>query len=126
MSRAAELHQQGVAATVSGDVSEARSLLVRAREAALAEGNAEVQARAESTLAYLSADESDIDKALALNDDALGHDGLAAETRGALLQQRATLLRRAGRAAEALAVFGDAIEALDRAPLSCSPCRRFQ
>lgn len=111
MSRAAELHRQGVAATVSGDLQQARSLLARSRATAVSEGDAETQARAESTLAYLAADESDIDRALELNDEALGHD-LAMQTRGALLQQRATLLRRAGRAAEALAVFGDAIEAL--------------
>ena len=116
MSRAAELHQEGVAATVSGDVQQARRLLERARDAALSEGDAEIQARAESTLAYLAADESDIDQALNLNDEALGHDDLADQTRGALLQQRATLLRRAGRAAEALAVFGEAIDALANYP----------
>ncbi|MER6973228.1 CHAT domain-containing tetratricopeptide repeat protein [Nocardioides sp. NPDC000445] len=116
MSSAEELHQMGVGASVSGDVSEAQRLLNKARELAVAEGNNEVQARAESTLAYLAADESNFDKALDLLDRALTLDGLKTKTSGALLQQRATLLRRAGRAAESLAVFGEAIRALANHP----------
>jgi tetratricopeptide (TPR) repeat protein len=106
----AELHRLGVAALSSGKVAEARNLLESALRLA---ASAPLLARIESTLAYLEADASDLERALELCDRALRFEGIGGATRGALLQQRATLLRRAGRASDALAAFDESIEALD-------------
>ncbi|MEU6133350.1 CHAT domain-containing protein [Nocardioides sp. NPDC047086] len=104
-----ELHKQGVAALRSGDFDRAKALFGRALSLATAP---EVLARIESSLAYLEVDESNLTVALEKSDRALGF-GVEGFTRGVLLAQRALLLRRAGRAAEALETFGDAISSLD-------------
>ncbi|MFD4325076.1 CHAT domain-containing protein [Nocardioides sp. NPDC058538] len=108
-----ELHKQGVAALRSGDLDSARALLGRALSLATAPA---VLARIESSLAYLEADDSNLNVALDKNDRALEF-GVEGSTRGVLLAQRALLLRRAGRAAEALETFGAAISSLDGLPL---------
>ncbi|MGH3998402.1 MAG: hypothetical protein ACRDTJ_13160, partial [Pseudonocardiaceae bacterium] len=72
----------------------------------------EVLARIESSLAYLEVDDSNLGVALEKSDRALGF-GVGGSTRGVLLAQRALLLRRAGRAAEALETFGNAISSLE-------------
>ncbi|WP_406029506.1 CHAT domain-containing protein [Nocardioides sp. NBC_00163] len=108
-----ELHKQGVAALRSGDLERARALLGRALSLATAPA---VLARIESSLAYLEADDSNLNVALDKNDRALEF-GVEGSTRGVLLAQRALLLRRAGRAAEALETFGAAISSLHGLPL---------
>lgn len=112
MSGGEDFHRRGVVELTLGNLAEAQRLLEQARSLALSEGDSALQARAESTLAYMAADESDLDNALGLLDQALEVGGADTETRGLMLQQRATLLRRAGRPAEALDTFGEAIEAL--------------
>lgn len=104
-----DLHKQGVAALRSGDLESARSLLGRALSVAT---DPEVLARIESSLAYLEVDDSNLSVALEKSDRALGF-GVEGSTRGVLLAQRALLLRKAGRAAEALETFGDAISSLE-------------
>ncbi|MEU4452896.1 tetratricopeptide repeat protein [Nocardioides sp. NPDC023903] len=105
-----ELHQRGVSAVNAGRLDDAKDLLEEALRAA---ADPALVARVESTLAYIAADRSNLDHALALCDRALRFEDLARATRGALLQQRATLLRRAGRAQEALEAFDQSIDALD-------------
>lgn len=104
-----DLHKQGVAALRSGDLDSARALLGRALSLATAP---EVRARIESSLAYLEVDDSNLSVALEKSDRALGF-GVEGFTRGVLLAQRALLLRKAGRAAEALETFGEAISSLE-------------
>lgn len=116
MSDGEELHRQAVSAARGGHVADAKRLLTEARQVALAKENSDLRARVDSTFAYLAADDSDLDHALGLLDRALEFPSLTRATRGALLQQRATLLRRAGRAAEAFAGFDDAIRALEGLP----------
>lgn len=108
-----ELHRLGVAALNAGDFTEARELFRRAQSLA---DDPNLLARIESSMAFLAADESGLDHALDRLDRALGETGLSSATLGALLQQRATLLRRAGRASEALETFGHAIAALQGQP----------
>ncbi|MER6940013.1 hypothetical protein, partial [Nocardioides sp. NPDC000441] len=110
---AEELHRLGVDALNAGDFPGAHEALRKARDLT---DDPELLARIESSLAYIAADESDLDHALELLDRALQLAGPSPATRGVLLQQRATLLRRAGRASESLAVFGDAIAALQDQP----------
>lgn len=108
-----ELHRRGVAEFNAGNLAEARSLLQKALRHA---NTAAWKARIESSLAYMEADRTNLDHALDLNDQALRFDGLSDETRGILLAQRAVLLRRSGRASEALDVFDGAIGALASFP----------
>ncbi|MGH4000490.1 MAG: hypothetical protein ACRDTJ_23855, partial [Pseudonocardiaceae bacterium] len=112
MASGEELHRRGVVELTLGNFAEAQGLLEQVRALAMSEGDAALQARADSTLAYMAADESDLDNALGLLEQALDVGGSDTEIRGLMLQQRATLLRRAGRPTEALATFGDAIDAL--------------
>ncbi|GGU20313.1 CHAT domain-containing protein [Nocardioides albus] len=113
---AEELHRQGVVAMNLGNLVEAQSVLSRAQHLASGSGDSALLARIESTLAYIEADQSDLDQAMSMLDRALRPGSLAGATRAALLQQRATLLRRAGRPSEALLVFGEVIEELKHSP----------
>lgn len=108
-----ELHRLGVVALNAGDFAQAHEVLRKAR--GLTDDH-ELLARIESSLAYIAADELNLDHGLEVLERALQFAGLSRETRGALLQQRATLLRRAGRASEAMETFGDAIAALEGQP----------
>lgn len=111
-----ELRERAVIEVNLGNLDEAFRLLDQARDAAIAAGDIALTARVEATHAYVVADRSDLGDAIELVDRALRFEGLDGATRGAMLQQRATLLRRAGRAAEALTAFGDAIDALQGRP----------
>ena len=86
-----ELHRLGVAALNAGDFTDAREMFRRAQSLA---DDPNLLARIESSLAFLAADESDLDQALDRLDRALKGVGLSPGTRGALLQQRATSPRR--------------------------------
>lgn len=108
-----EFHRLGVDALNAGDFAKAHEALRKARDLT---DDPELLARIESSLAYIAADESDLDHALELLDRAIDVAGPSRATRGVLLQQRATLLRRAGRASDALAVFGEAIVSLEGQP----------
>ena len=86
-----------------------RSALARAHDAAL-------RARVEASLAYVATDRSDLESALRQCEKALAFADLSPDVRGVLLCQRAVVLLRSGRAAEALESFAEAIDDLRELP----------
>ncbi|MCW2794103.1 MAG: Tetratricopeptide 2 repeat protein, partial [Nocardioides sp.] len=106
MLTAEQLHQQGVTAINRGRIRAARTFLERAMARA---DVPDVQARIEASLAYVSAETGDGERALVLCDAALRRSPLTAETEGVLQGQRALLLMRRGDTAGALDSFDAAI-----------------
>jgi len=91
----------------------ARPLLERAHAQAR---DADLLARIEASLAYVSADMGDPARARELCEQALARPHLAAETRGVVQSQLALLQMRAGETGAALASFGSAISSLTTLP----------
>ena len=114
MQSAEDLHGLGVAEINAGRYPEAQRLLSQAH-ARTEESN--LLARIEASLAYVAAERGDTNDALRLCTEALSRERLSALTCGVVSSQRALLLMRAGRTAEALESFGAAIDDLVDAPL---------
>jgi CHAT domain-containing protein/tetratricopeptide (TPR) repeat protein len=87
----------------------ARRLLARARELS---DHPDLTARIDATEASLRAELGELDGALELCDAALGSDGLSNQTRGVIHAQRAWILLRTGKTAEAIGAFDVAIPLL--------------
>jgi tetratricopeptide (TPR) repeat protein len=110
---AEELHRRGVVAMNEGRVPRAQGMFRRALDRT---DDSALKARIDASLAYLELDGADLTSALQLVDRVLDAEGLAAETRGVLLAQRAVILRRSGRPADALHSFALAIDVLEGLP----------
>ncbi|MEI7056433.1 CHAT domain-containing protein [Nocardioides sp. CCNWLW239] len=104
-----ELHQRAVVAANRGDFAQAETLLQSAR---LSAADPALQNRIDITAAYFVADQGGMEQALEIVDRVLAESGQEPEARGLILEQRAMLLRRAGRAGEAMAAFDEAIALL--------------
>ena len=112
MATATDLHVRGVAALNARRFAAAASLLARAAEQAIAEGDVDIEARVSASTAFLDYETGAVEAAFAGIDRALSLSGIGAETRGVVLCQRAMLLLRRGETSEALAAFGDGIGSL--------------
>lgn len=110
---AEDLRQRGLAALNAKRLATAGRLFARALERA---EDVETRSRIEVSLAYLQADGGDADAAIALLGDVVTRPGVSAEARGLAQGQRALLLMRGGRTADALQAFGEAVAALQDVP----------
>lgn len=106
MDRAEQLRRRGLTALNSRRFDVARRLLVRARAQAV---DPAVVARVDTSRAFLAYETGSPDDAFALCDGASRTPGLDENTRGVIEAQRAMLLLRAGRTADALAAFANAL-----------------
>lgn len=113
MDRAEHLRRRGLVALNNRRFDVARRLLLRAR--ALAE-DPSVLARIDASRAFLAYETGQCDVAFALCDAAAETSGLEEAVRGVIQAQRAMLLLRSGRTAEALQAFAAAL-AVDLEPV---------
>ncbi len=102
MRSAAELHEAGLEALVGRRFPTARRLFDRARESA---SSPDLIARIDASRSYMSAEQGDLEGALATCQEALTRDGVTFETLGVLQSQRALILSRMGDAPAALDAF---------------------
>ncbi len=109
MPSASDLHRAASAEMQVRRLPAARRLLARARELS---DHPDLTARIDATEASLRAELGELDGALELCDAALGSDGLSNQTRGVLHAQRAWILLRTGKTAEAIGAFDVAIPLL--------------
>lgn len=114
MLSAEELHRRGVVAMNAGRLALASRYMVRALDRT---EDASLRARVEASLAYVATDQSDLADALMRCDRALAFPDLPPQVRGVLLCQRALILRRSGRASDALESFSEAIGAMGDLPI---------
>jgi tetratricopeptide (TPR) repeat protein len=112
---AEELHRRGVAASLRGDYPQATRLLRQALPRS-ASGDP-VRARVLLSLAWVEAEQSNIERSLSLLDDAEAAAAAHPSLRGVVSGQRGLLLLRLGRSAAARDQLARAVAQLDGQPL---------